>query len=97
MSELQNLEDVDHDYYMSIALNEAIIAGERGDKAIGAVLVHNDKVIDKSSNKWYTMNSRVHHAENTLVLNNAQYLTQYGAECILYTTAEPCLCVWELL
>lgn len=88
---IRDINNLDHNYFMSIAINEAIQAGERGDKAIGAVLVHKGKIIDTASNKWKTRNSKVHHAENCLVMDNAQYLRMYGKECIIYTTAEPCL------
>ena len=43
------------------------------------------------SNTWNTRNSKEHHAENYLILENAQYLRKYGMECIIYTTLEPCL------
>ncbi len=91
LDDIKDINEYDHDFYMSIAIEEAILAGERGDKAIGAVLVHGDKIIGKSSNTWNTRNSKVHHAENWLVIENAQYLKKYGNECIIYTTAEPCL------
>ncbi len=91
MNELRDISDYNHEYFMKFAIKEARIAGERGDKPIGAVLVHNGDIIAKSSNKWNTQNSKVHHAENCLVMENAQYLRKYGKECIIYTTAEPCL------
>jgi len=95
---IRDISNLDHDYFMSIAIEEAISAGNRGDKAIGAVLVHNGKIVDKSSNQWKTMNSKVHHAENCLVMNNAQFLRNHGNNCILYTTAEPCLmCIGTII
>ena len=55
-------------------------------------LVGNMITLDsKASNTWNTRNSKVHHAENYLILENAQYLRKFGRECIVYTTLEPCL------
>jgi len=88
---LRDISNYDHERYMETAIEEAKIAGQRGDKPIGAVLVHNHKIIGKMSNTWNTRNSKVHHAENYLVLENAQYLRKYGPECIVYTTLEPCI------
>ena len=90
-SGLKDISSYNHEKYMQIAIEEAKIAGERGDKPIAAVLIHNHKVIGKMSNTWNTRNSKVHHAENYLILENAQYLRKYGTECIIYTTLEPCL------
>jgi tRNA(adenine34) deaminase len=90
-SGLRDISAVNHDFFMQAAINEAIIAGKRGDKPIGACLVHNSRIIGKMSNTWNTRNSKVHHAENYLCLENAQYLRKYGPDCIIYTTLEPCL------
>lgn len=88
---LQNIDNIDHDIYMELAIQEAIIAGERGDKPIAALLFHNNKIIGKASNTWNTRKSKVHHAENWLCLENANYLKEYGKECIIYSTLEPCI------
>ncbi|NMB38931.1 MAG: nucleoside deaminase [Firmicutes bacterium] len=90
-SGLKDISNYDHEKYMQVAIEEAKIAGGRGDKPIAAVLVHNHKIIGKMSNTWNTRNSKVHHAENYLILENAQYLRKHGKECIIYTTLEPCL------
>jgi tRNA(adenine34) deaminase len=83
---------------MLAAIEEAKIAGKRGDKPIAAVLVHNHGIIGKMSNTWNTRNSKVHHAENCLVLDNAQFLKKHGPECIIYTTVEPCLmCIGTII
>jgi tRNA(adenine34) deaminase len=88
---LRDISTFDHERFMSAAIEEACIAGERGDKPIAAVLVHNNKIIGKASNTWVMRNSKVYHAENYLVLEHAQYLREHGKECIVYTTLEPCL------
>lgn len=95
---LRDISQYDHEKFMQAAIEEAIIAGERGDKAIGAVLVHNHKIIGKMANSWNTRNSKVHHAENHLVMENANYLRKHGPECVIYTTLEPCvMCVGTIV
>ena len=76
---------------MDIAIEEAVIAAERGDKPIAAVLTHQGRIIGKASNTRITRKSKVHHAENWLMLEHAAYLMEHGPECILYTTLEPCI------
>ena len=76
---------------MKEALKEAEKAGKRGDRAIGAVIVHNGQIISRGSSRWKTRNSDVSHAENTAILRCESYLHENGRECILYTTVEPCI------
>ena len=87
----RDISDHNHEYYMSLAISEAIVAGKRGDKPIAAILVHDNIVIGKMTNTWNTRNSKVHHAENWLCMENANYLKKFGKECIIYTTLEPCI------
>lgn len=82
---------LDHEYFMREALKEADEAGKRGDRPIGAVIVHNGKIISRSSSKFITMDSNVAHAENTAIFNCAPYLKKHGKECVIYTTVEPCI------
>ncbi len=76
---------------MREALREAEEAGRRGDRPIGAVIVHNGLVIARGSSRAVTMRSNVHHAENMAIISCAPYLYEYSKECTIYTTVEPCL------
>lgn len=76
---------------MDYALEEALHAGERGDRPIGAVIIHGGKVIARSSSSYYTNQSSVHHAENTAIMACSRYLKDHGPDCLIYTTLEPCL------
>ncbi len=76
---------------MAEALREAEEAGRRGDRPIGAVVVHKQCIIARGSSRNQTGQSDVAHAENTAIFACAPYLQQYGRECILYTTVEPCV------
>ena len=75
---LRDISDIDHEFFMSIAIKEAETAGKRGDRPIGAVIVHNNTIIAKGTSRWKTGTSDVHHAENTAVLSCAPYLFKHG-------------------
>ncbi len=82
---------LDHEAYMREALHEASEAGRRGDRPIGAVIVHEGTVVGRGSSRWKTINSDVHHAENTAVFAIAPFLKEHARECVIYTTVEPCI------
>lgn len=88
---IENFNEIKHEEFMKEALKEAEEAGKRGDRPIGAVIVHNGRIISRSSSKYNTLDSDVAHAENTAIFNCAPYLKKYGRECIIYTTVEPCV------
>lgn len=88
---LSRFDESDHLRFMQIALEEAHDAGKRGDRPIGAVIVHHGKVVIRSSNRFSSLDSHVAHAENTAIFQSAPYLKKHGRSCILYTTVEPCL------
>ena len=88
---IQNFDAIEHEKYMHEALQEAEAAGIRGDRPIGAVIVHNGNIIARSSNRYKTLQSHVAHAENTAIFACAPYLQKHGRECIIYTTVEPCV------
>ncbi|SFA69803.1 MULTISPECIES: nucleoside deaminase [unclassified Bacillus (in: firmicutes)] len=88
---IDNLDGVDHFLFMKEALKEAKEAGDRGDRPIGCVIVHNGKIISRGSNRYKTMDSHVEHAEMNAIFNCASYLKKHSRECILYTTVEPCV------
>jgi tRNA(adenine34) deaminase len=95
---LRDISGYDHERFMTAALEEAGIAGRRGDLPIACVIVHGDRIIARGSNNRASMGSRVHHAENGAVLSCAPYLNDHGPECILYTTLEPCImCLGTIL
>lgn len=88
---ISNFNEINHEGFMKEALKEADEAGKRGDIPIGAVIVHHNKIISRGSNMINTMNSDVAHAESSAILKCAPYLKNYGRECIIYTTVEPCI------
>ena len=88
---LRDISNIDHNHFMRIAIKEAEMAGQCGDRPIAAIIVHNNHIIAKGSSKWRTGRSDVHHAENTAIMSCAPYLQEYGRECLIYSTVEPCI------
>ena len=88
---ITNFHEYDHQSFMEEALKEAEEAGKRGDRPIGAVIVHNGTIISRGSNRINTMDSELAHAEINAINQCASYLRKHARECILYTTVEPCM------
>ena len=81
-----------HQYYMQIALDQAIIADQQGEIPVGAVIANNEKIIAIARNEVEKLNNPLMHAEiiaiNQACVNIGQkYLDQYN----IYITLEPCL------
>ena len=76
---------------MELALAQAQAAADRGEVPIGAVVVHDRKVIAADGNRTIELNDPSAHAE-ILVLRKAGALLQSQRlpECDLYVTLEPC-------
>jgi tRNA(adenine34) deaminase len=80
------------EYFMKEALKEAERAFERDEVPVGAVIVHNKKIIARAHNLSETLNDATAHAEMqafTIAANTigGKYLT----DCVLYVTLEPCV------
>jgi len=86
-----NFCSADHEKYMREALIEAQKALTRGDRPIGAVIVHDDEIIARDSNAFATGKSNIEHAEIRALRSCAQFLQKRGQECVIYSTFEPCL------
>lgn len=86
-----DFDSADHEKYMHQALAEAEKALDRGDRPIGAVIVHNGKIIGRDSNAFHTEKSNIEHAEMRALRSCAEFLQIHGQECIIYTTVEPCV------
>jgi tRNA(adenine34) deaminase len=78
-----------HQNFMKIAIDEANLSGQ--DVPVGAVLVIDDIVIAKSSNKREEFNKPSAHAEMIVIDEAAQKLGTWRLnEAKLYVTLEPC-------
>lgn len=81
-----------HQYYMSIALEEARKAAKKGEVPIGAVVVKNGKIIARAHNLRETDQSPTSHAEHLAMERAAAQLGTWRLEgCTLYVTLEPCV------
>ena len=77
--------------YMDIALEEARLAGDRGEVPVGAVVVGTSGVIAKAGNRTRELNDPTAHAEILAIRSACQTLAQerlVGFD--LYVTLEPC-------
>lgn len=81
----------DHERWMRAALEQARIAGEAGNRAIGAVIVRDEEIVAVGANRRDSAVDPLGHAETTAMLDrvaNSNSLDFSG--CTLYTTLEPC-------
>ncbi|NWF53111.1 MAG: tRNA adenosine(34) deaminase TadA [Nitrospirae bacterium] len=83
---------MDNEYFMRIALEEAMIAFNKGEVPVGAVLVRDGKIIAKAHNQRETSKDPTDHAEiivlrKSSIENNSWRLI----DATLYVTKEPCI------
>lgn len=85
-------ENKNDDFFMNLALKEAQKAFEVGEIPVGAVLVHENKIIAKAHNQTQILNDPTAHAEMLCVTAACHSLgTKYLINCCLYITLEPCV------
>ncbi len=78
--------------YMQFAIEEAKKAYSLNEVPIGAVIVHNGKIIGKGFNLVEMRKSSLYHAELIAIKKAQKYLKDWRLyECTLYVTVEPCL------
>jgi tRNA(adenine34) deaminase len=76
---------------MRLALQEAQRALEEDEVPIGAVIVHDERVIASAHNQREQLRDPTAHAEMIAITQAAQSLESWRLdECILYVTLEPC-------
>lgn len=81
----------DHEAYMRLALTEARLAKAAGEVPVGAVMVHDGKVIAACHNLRETTLDPTAHAEMLALREAACVLASRRLSgCILYVTLEPC-------
>ena len=79
------------EYFMDLALGEARAAAAAGEVPIGAVVVHNGRVIGRGHNLTETLNDVTAHAEMLAISAAAQTTGgKFLDGCTLYVTVEPC-------
>ena len=87
------------EYFMAMALEEAIKAGEEGEIPIGAILVAGGQMIARSHNRPIAFSDPTAHAEILVLREGAVKLGNYRlGGSTLYVTLEPCaMCSGALL
>ena len=85
--------------FMSAALDEARAAAERGEVPIGAVLVHEGKIVARAHNRTLTDNDPTAHAEMVAIRAAAETIGNHRLNgTSLYVTVEPCaMCAGALI
>ena len=85
--------------FMSVALVEARIAYDLNEVPVGAVIVHNNKIIARAHNLKRNSNSVMNHAEIIAILGATDYIGDWRLnECEMYVTLEPCpMCAGALV
>ena len=79
---------------MEIAIQEAKSALSKSNFPVGAVLVINKEIIDKSQNQNRKLGTLCFHAENSLLIKHSSVIKQAAQKkdfIEIYTTLEPCL------
>ncbi len=77
---------------MQAALREAEVAAEEEEAPIGAVVVHENRVIGRGHNRTRALHDPTAHAEILAISAAAESLGDWRLEnCDLYVTIEPCV------
>lgn len=84
--------EFDDIYFMQQALKEAVIAYEKDEVPVGAVIVINNKIIARGHNQVELLNDSTAHAEILALTTAYSSLgSKYLPDATLYVTVEPCL------
>lgn len=80
-----------HDYWMRMALAEAVSAFDLDEVPIGCVIVSDDRIVAKGHNLTEQLKDATAHAEMmAITAASAALESRYLTECTLYATIEPC-------
>ncbi len=89
--ENQQRIDAMHEYFMQIALEEAEQALREDEVPIGAVIVHQGRVIGQAHNQREQLHDPTAHAEMIAITQAAAARQSWRLDgCTLYVTVEPC-------
>jgi tRNA(adenine34) deaminase len=88
-----------HEQFMQLALDEARAALAEDEVPIGAVIVHEERVVARAHNQREQLRDPTAHAEMIAITQAAAGLGSWRLEgCVLYVTLEPCpMCAGAIL
>ncbi len=86
-------------YYMSLAIEQAQKAYSNNEVPIGAVIIHENKVIGSGYNRRMEMKNPLYHAEIIAINEAATNIKDWRLEdCHMFVTVEPCqMCAGAIL
>jgi tRNA(adenine34) deaminase len=87
------------DPFMRQALDEAELAAREDEVPVGAVIVHEGKVVARAHNQREQLHDPTAHAEMIAITQAAEALHSWRLDgCTLYVTLEPCpMCAGAIL
>jgi tRNA(Arg) A34 adenosine deaminase TadA len=81
-----------HERFMRQALSEAELAGQSGERPIGAVIVHRGEVVGRGRASHLGRRSKIAHAETNALYAIEQYAYAHKHDgLVVYTSVEPCV------
>jgi len=81
-----------HEYYMSIALKEAMRALNEDEVPIGCIIVAQGQIVGKGYNQVERLKDVTAHAEILAITAASNYFgNKYLKGCSMYVTVEPCM------
>ncbi|HIM31464.1 MAG TPA: nucleoside deaminase [Planctomycetes bacterium] len=88
-----------HADFMNLALQQAQAAAAADEVPVGAVIVHQERVVAAAHNQREMLRDPTAHAEMIAITQAAESLKSWRLEeCILYVTLEPCpMCAGAIL
>ncbi|QLD86450.1 nucleoside deaminase [Natronomonas halophila] len=88
---MSEFETFDHEAHMGAAIDLAREAAERGDRPFGSVLVRDDEIVMRESNRVLTEDDIRRHPELHLAHRAMREMDpDTRAETVMYTSTEPC-------
>lgn len=86
-----NLEIFPHEHFMKRALEQARLAADIDEVPVGAVIVHDQRIIGAAHNLTRQLRDPTAHAEMIAITQAAEAMGDWRLEdCTLYVTLEPC-------
>ena len=79
------------EYFMELAIEQAVVGQARGEVPVGALFVEEDEVVVASANASIEISDPTAHAEVMVMRKAAQLKGNYRLGGSVYVTLEPCL------